>query len=63
MPGTARDKLNAATVLGAALTAAVAGFFTQSWIAFLFTFALLLATGYLAGDMRLTRRGDDRRKR
>jgi hypothetical protein len=49
----ARTKLNRAFVNGALLIAAVCGFVSQSWTAFLITVAVLLLLSVGSGEIRL----------
>lgn len=62
MPGTARDKINSAAIVGAALVAGAIALLAQSWGAFLFTFVLLLITSFMAGDLRTPPKRDNHRR-
>lgn len=52
----ARKKLNNAYTNGALIAAAVGGWFTQSWVAAVVLFALLIAMAFYSGDIRGRRR-------
>jgi len=61
MPGTARNKLNAAVIHGVLLIAGLIAFLTGSWEVFALLIVVLIATAFLAGDLRLPPRNDRNR--
>ena len=52
----ARQKLNQSYVNGSLLLAILAGWFTDSWIVFLLTFAILIGLNLYRRQIRLRRR-------
>ena len=49
----AKNKLNASYINGVLIVAGVIAFVTQSWTVFAVAMVALLATSFLAGDIRL----------
>ncbi len=58
----ARHKLNAGYFNGAVLLAALVGWLGDSWIVFIVAFLALLVSSTLSHNIRLRRRGGDRRR-
>lgn len=49
---SAREKLNSAVVNGSIAIAAIVGLVFQSWAAFFLTAAVLIGSGFVAGEIR-----------
>ncbi len=58
----ARNKLNAGVIHGVLLVAGVIAFAGQSWPVFWFLVAILTATSFMAGDLRLPPKNNGKRK-
>ncbi len=52
----ARNKINAAQLTGSAVIAGVVGGVAGSWVVFGVALGILLAAGFVGGDIRPTRR-------
>lgn len=52
----ARQKLNAAFLQGSLLVATIIGIYAESWLVFLVSLLLSVATAIYTGDIRLTPR-------